>query len=61
MLVSIWWVLAAFVIGGYAGAVLVAIMSMAHGTSDEEPAVRPLLRARADIARRRHRTPVLNH
>jgi hypothetical protein len=30
MTVSLWWVAAAFFVGGYAGAVLVAVMSMAR-------------------------------
>ena len=30
MTVSLWWVAAAFFVGGYAGAVLVAMMSMAR-------------------------------
>jgi hypothetical protein len=29
-MLSIWWLLAAFVTGGYAGAVLVAVMTMAR-------------------------------
>jgi hypothetical protein len=31
MNVSAWWVLAAFLLGGYAGALLVALMSVAAG------------------------------
>jgi hypothetical protein len=30
MTVSLWWVAAAFFVGGYAGALLVAVMSMAR-------------------------------
>lgn len=64
-MVSIWWVLAAFVIGGYAGAVVVALMSMAH--AQHEPCE---LRAdapggaklQADAKRRSHRqTPAQAH
>lgn len=34
-MVSIWWVLGAFVVGGYAGAILVGIMTVSH--DDERP------------------------
>ncbi len=60
-MVSIWWVLASFVIGGYAGAVLVALMSMVR---DPEPRrlelprradVRDMAHARAEPERRRQR------
>jgi hypothetical protein len=54
-MVSIWWVVVAFVVGGYAGAVLVALMSMA-GAPRETARVRPLkdaAHARSELARRR--------
>lgn len=34
-MVSLWWVVAAFFVGGYAGVVLVAVMSMAARETDD--------------------------
>lgn len=63
-MVSIWWVVAAFVFGGYAGAVLVALMSMA-GAPRERGQVRPQFKEapalRPSVPRRRHATPVGMH
>ncbi len=33
-MVAIWWVVAAFVLGGYAGMLVVALMAMARSESD---------------------------
>jgi hypothetical protein len=37
-MVSIWWVVAAFVAGGYAGALLFALLCMARAAAGREPA-----------------------
>lgn len=63
-MVSIWWVVAAFVIGGYAGAVLVALMSMAGGTREHarvQRHVNEAARAREVTGRRRHTAAVGMH
>ena len=68
-MVSIWWVVAAFVIGGYAGAVLVALMSMAGGTREHarvqrhvQRHVNEAARPRGEVTgRRRHAAAVGMH
>jgi hypothetical protein len=37
-MVSIWWLVAAFVVGGYAGALVFALLCMARAVDDGEPA-----------------------
>ena len=37
-MVSIWWVVAAFVAGGYAGALVFALLCVARATDDHESA-----------------------
>jgi hypothetical protein len=45
-MVSLWWVAAAFLVGDYAGAVLVGVLSMArHETDDTCQQGRPVQRA----------------
>jgi hypothetical protein len=34
-MVSVWWVVAAFVAGGYSGILLMALMTMAQSTAEE--------------------------
>ncbi|MEO5702073.1 MAG: hypothetical protein ABIS17_01950 [Casimicrobiaceae bacterium] len=46
-MVSIWWIFVAFVIGGYFGAILVGMLSMA-----EEPKTRDGARARRAVSRK---------
>ena len=55
---SLWWLLVAFILGGYAGAILVGLMSMA-ARNEEEPEARSLRIARGERPRRRrHGAPV---
>jgi hypothetical protein len=37
LMVSIWWVVGAFVVGGYAGALGFALLCMARGVDDRVP------------------------
>ncbi len=49
-MVSIWWMLVAFIAGGYAGAILVGLMSMAARNEERRPAtVRTLYNARGKL------------
>jgi hypothetical protein len=34
-MVSVWWIVAAFVAGGYSGILLMALMAMAQSTAEE--------------------------
>ena len=61
---SMWWVAAAFFIGSYAGAVLVALISMARNMEDNEakccahePSAPPPAPSRLDRAAAAGRTP----
>jgi hypothetical protein len=62
-MMSIWWILVAFIAGGYAGAILVGLMSMAARNEERRPAtVRTLYNTRGEAPRRRrHATPVSAH
>ncbi len=61
-MVSIWWVLVAFLAGGYAGAILIGLMSMAARHEQRRPATVRALHARGEAPRRRrHATPVSAH
>jgi hypothetical protein len=56
--VSIWWLLVAFMVGGYAGAVLIALMSMAGDRGAGE--LRPLGRQHGGH-HKRHDRPAHAH
>lgn len=59
---SMWWLLVAFILGAYAGAILVGLMSMAARTDDD--AVEPIesrKRRGETPRRRRHPAPVEAH
>jgi hypothetical protein len=60
--VSIWWVLAAFVLGGYAGAVLVGLMSMAARHEGPRFHGGTIRKSRGEVTRRRrHGAPAAAH
>jgi len=63
-LISFWWLLVAFILGGYAGAILVGVLSMTART-DEEVTPGPVTRrARGEplpLRRRRHGTMATAH
>lgn len=55
---SVWWILVAFVVGGYAGAMLVGLMAMTGSHEEERPQGRAARTSRMDIVRRRRHAPV---
>lgn len=55
---SLWWLLVAFILGAYAGAILVGLMSIA-ARNDEDTEARSVRNARGERPRRRrHGAPV---
>ena len=58
---SMWWLLVAFILGAYAGAILVGIMSMAARSDDEYQPTEPMRRRGEYPRRTRHAAPVGAH
>jgi len=56
---SLWWLLVAFILGAYAGAILVGLMSMAARNDEDAAEARGKSHARGERPRRRrHGAPV---
>lgn len=61
-MMSMWWLLVAFILGGYAGAIVVGLMSMAAGRDEDVAAEKALVKRLRDRPRReRHGTRVQAH
>jgi hypothetical protein len=50
---SMWWLLVAFILGAYAGAILVGVMSMAARTDEDNVERADARKRRGEYARRR--------